>query len=299
MVTLLAKNVHPTHTVFTDYNYFTLLSKFNCLKVCLYIDFELLINLYFSSHSLQSISDIEPMEVKKANPIEKKRRTDPLKKKRKTTFSCSNCEKTFARKFNLNRHRRRQHAEVAVDHCPSPKTCKSFSCETCHKTFNRCANLRRHVRTLHPNHVPVSDAVPLLPTQPVPALLVPPAQPQPALHDEASLPATQPVPALLVEVQPPVAQPGPAIPVPDAAPLPNNQVDPPVQRFDGLLGEDPEVFPVGINGEPPNDDPLNLFREHWASIRTHHITGRPIQNIYNFRLVGSRTLGHFSFINEV
>ena len=64
---------------------------------------------------------------------------------------------------------------------------------------------------------------------------------------------------------------------------------PPVQPPNQPLPEDPVVFPQA--GVDVQDELFRMMREHWPSIRTHHLTGRPIQDIHNFRMVNVRNLG--------
>ena len=47
-----------------------------------------------------------------------------------------------------------------------------------------------------------------------------------------------------------------------------------------------------LDENPEEDHELNFFlEEYWSSVRTRHLTGRPVQDLYNFRLIGSRRIG--------
>ena len=57
-----------------------------------------------------------------------------------------------------------------------------------------------------------------------------------------------------------------------------------------ILREDPQDYSDTEDGENNQlreaGDIVDVLREHWASVRTHYWTGRRIQDMYNFRLVG-------------
>ena len=53
-------------------------------------------------------------------------------------FACDRCEKTFHKKFHLNRHKL-QHSGIV----------KKYVCEKCDKTYSSSAHLKRHTRSKH------------------------------------------------------------------------------------------------------------------------------------------------------
>ena len=67
----------------------------------------------------------------------------------------------------------------------------------------------------------------------------------------------------------------------------NNPAPPPL--INDPLQEDPLEFP-DPDDDDDDDEMGQILRRHWSSIRTHHLVDRPIQDNYNFRLVGTRQL---------
>ena len=58
--------------------------------------------------------------------------------------SCDLCELKFSKQFNLNRHKKRVHANSA-----SVAAKSSFKCSICAKSFNRKYDLTRHETNQH------------------------------------------------------------------------------------------------------------------------------------------------------
>ena len=223
-------------------------------------------------------------------------------------FSCDVCSKTFTRRDNLRRHKKRhgegfrvqsssfkcRQCEKSFNHrdylkhlkmhsrptipplssqlptsaaAPSSHRTSPIKCPICSKTFTRRDNLRRHIKNKHhPSSYPSNQRTRRQPTHSdSPPLDNPPIgqNDRPAQNDH---PADDPDHPPRVENLP--------------------------------LHEDPVVFPDVEDGVDVGDGLYHIIREHWPSIRTHHLIGSPVQDIYNFRLVGSRNIGPGVFVTS-
>jgi uncharacterized Zn-finger protein len=93
---------------------------------------------------IEEMEDVKPdTKPKKPRKPYKKREPNPDKEKRaslKEPVSCESCNKTFTRKYHLERH-------LIHTQC-NPGTFEKtvFACEVCSKSFSRIDNLRMHLR---------------------------------------------------------------------------------------------------------------------------------------------------------
>ena len=115
------------------------------------------------------------------------------------------------------------------------------------------------MRSVHPNNDPARPADPAQPADPAPPLNRAPDYQGPLAEDSEHFPAEA---ARYLDGM-------------------NRQNDPPAQ-----VPEDRGPQQMGEGMEEEEDFELLLTaRDYWAAIRTHHRTGRPVQDLYNFRLV--------------
>ena len=186
---------------------------------------------------------------------------------------CLTCGKTFNRRDSLRRHK-------------AIHTGKVVPCPKCDSKFRRIDNMKRHLRTQHTIAQPTngtdrpqtsSDSTPpsvnrkdtsgpQLPPQPTSSNGGP--ENQPGCSHWPDPPPIAPTHLIATSSKPQSTDELPSAPV-------HHAPDP--------LAEDPEVFPADIDVDD-DDEFARVFKDNWAAIRTHHLVGRAIQDIYNVHM---------------
>ncbi|XP_071787706.1 uncharacterized protein [Asterias amurensis] len=209
---------------------------------------------------------------------------------KKTTFSCNSCCKSFTRKDNLKRHKKKSHTTTFQ---LSPV--KQFQCRTCDKTFNHRDTLKRHLKVhSRPASQQPSTSTATTPYKPYQCPICPKTFTRrenlkrhlKTYHQQSGRDERVEKPSLNNQsddgngVIPSTSDQQPANEIHLPEPLEHPVTDQPrVQP----LEEDPVEFP-----DAPEDigDELNLtIRNHWSSVRSHYLSGRSLQDTYNFRMV--------------
>ncbi|XP_038068025.1 zinc finger protein 526-like [Patiria miniata] len=132
-------------------------------------------NAFIVANPPADMAEEQPMDISdEDDDIAEPPRVPPQEERRRVTYSCPDCDKTFTRRFTLNRHKRRIHMQGAPNR-PAPNT---FRCRQCDKFFSRRDSLRRH-QHVHARQAPRRNEQ--APNPPPPAVAdVPPDQHVPA-----------------------------------------------------------------------------------------------------------------------
>ena len=188
------------------------------------------------------------------------------------TYSCSYCDKSFARPDVRNRHEDSHTDQKAYQCSLCEKTfsrpdmrkrheeshLNTISCTICGQTFNRQDNLTYHMRTQHGSGQPSRKRKRSPSTEPVGSPPTEPVAKKPRVESPSSKPIVRPEPSL-------------------SSPTTST-----IPEF--VLPEDP--------------DTRDVYVQHWREIDTHRVKG-PIQDRYNFVLSDLRPQHFDSLVRSI